>query len=113
MEPPHEVVTYYERFTEESRLSSGPSRLEFERTKDILARTLPKPPVRIIDVGGAAGAHSTWLAELGTRSISLTRRLASSKRHVDVTRLFPGPSRRSRLPTPGRFLSQVVSRKPC
>jgi hypothetical protein len=33
--PPEEVQRYYAEFSEESRLSSGPSRLEFERTKDV------------------------------------------------------------------------------
>lgn len=57
-----EVQRYYGEFPEESRLSSGPSRLEFERTKDVLTRVLPPPPCRVVDVGGAAGAYSIWLA---------------------------------------------------
>lgn len=65
MQPPPEVLRYYEEFPEESRLGVGPFRLEFERTKDILSRVLPPPPARVVDVGGAAGAYSTWLAELG------------------------------------------------
>src|SRR5437764_7630733 len=63
--PPPEVQAYYARFPEESRLGSGSSRLEFERTKEILARVLPAAPARIVDVGGAAGAYSLWLAERG------------------------------------------------
>jgi ubiquinone/menaquinone biosynthesis C-methylase UbiE len=63
--PPPEILAYYAGFPEESRLGLGPFRLEFERTKEILARVLPGPPVRIIDVGGAAGAYSFWLAEQG------------------------------------------------
>ena len=60
-----EVKAYYETFPEESRLTSGSSQLEFERTKDILARVLPAPPARIVDVGGAAGGYSLWLAAQG------------------------------------------------
>ena len=41
------------------------SRLEFERTKDVLSRVLPAAPARVIDVGGAAGAYSAWLATQG------------------------------------------------
>ena len=63
--PPPEVQRYYADFPEESRLASGPSRLEFERTKDVLSRVLPKPPCRVVDVGGAAGAYALWLAERG------------------------------------------------
>src|SRR5207249_7365285 len=60
--PLPEVQAYYARFPEESRLGSGSSRLEFERTKEILTRVLPPPPARIVDVGGAVGAYSLWLA---------------------------------------------------
>lgn len=65
MKPPPEVLAYYEQFAEESRLSTGPFKLEFARTKEILERVLPAPPARIIDVGGAAGTYSAWLAGLG------------------------------------------------
>jgi ubiquinone/menaquinone biosynthesis C-methylase UbiE len=63
--PPPEVLEYYARFPEESRLGFGAFRLELERTREILARVLPGPPARVIDVGGAAGAYSSWLAEQG------------------------------------------------
>jgi GrpB-like predicted nucleotidyltransferase (UPF0157 family)/ubiquinone/menaquinone biosynthesis C-methylase UbiE len=59
------ISRYYDQFDEESRLSSGPGELEFERSKDILSRYLPRPPARIVDVGGAAGVYSLWLAEAG------------------------------------------------
>jgi hypothetical protein len=63
--PPPEVLSYYDGYPEESRLRFGHGRLEFERTKEILTRILPRPPARIVDVGGAAGAYSLWLAEQG------------------------------------------------
>jgi ubiquinone/menaquinone biosynthesis C-methylase UbiE len=65
MKPPSEVLAYYDRFPEESRLQLGAFRLEFERSKTILTRVLPPPPARVVDVGGAAGAYSSWLAERG------------------------------------------------
>jgi hypothetical protein len=61
MKPPSEVLAYYERFPEESRLQVGAFRLEFERSKTILTRVLPPPPARIVDVGGAAGAYYSRL----------------------------------------------------
>jgi len=69
VEPARDVIDYYDKFQEESRLAAGASRLEFERTKEILQRRLPKPPARIVDVGGAAGVYSTWLAGLGVVAI--------------------------------------------
>ena len=62
---PPEVAAYYATYAEESRLTEGSSRLEFDRTKEILARVLPAAPARIVDVGGAAGAYSLWLADRG------------------------------------------------
>ena len=59
------VEAYYNVYAEEDRLSAGPFALEYERTKDILTRVLPPPPARIVDVGGAAGTYSLWLARLG------------------------------------------------
>ena len=60
-----EIRTYYEGGVELGRLESGYSRVEFLRTKEIVARFLPSPPVRILDVGGGPGVYSAWLAEQG------------------------------------------------
>ena len=93
-EPLRDVVEYYEQYAEESRLEQGPSRLEFERTRDILSRVLPAPPARVVDVGGAAGVYSAWLAaggyevrlldgsprlvaEAGRRNATLTHKIAA------------------------------------
>lgn len=65
MRPPREVLDYYDSYPEESRLQQGPFRLEFERTREILSRVLPPAPAEIVDVGGAAGAYSFWLAASG------------------------------------------------
>ena len=65
VDPQAEVSAYYATFAEESRLTTGASRLEFERTREILGRVLPPPPARVVDVGGAAGAYSFWLADRG------------------------------------------------
>jgi SAM-dependent methyltransferase len=87
MEPPLEVVAYYEQFAEESRLESGPFKLEFERTKDILVRVLPPPPARIVDIGGAAGVYSAWLAGLGyeVHLVDASPRLVEAARRLNTT----------------------------
>ena len=89
--PPREVLEYYDRFPEESRLASGPFKLEFERTKDILVRFLPPAPARVIDVGGAAGAYSAWLAEHGydVHLIDATPRLVTKARERNATLTRP------------------------
>lgn len=60
-----EVRRYYEDAPEAERLQTGPAQLEFERSKELLTRRLPKPPARVLDVGGGPGAYALWLAELG------------------------------------------------
>jgi SAM-dependent methyltransferase len=62
---PHEITRYYVEVPEEGRLAVGPGPLEFARTKEIISRYLPPAPATVLDVGGAAGAYSLWLAERG------------------------------------------------
>src|SRR5713101_10114430 len=93
-EPPAEVSAYYATFAEESRLTTGASRLEFERTKEILARVLPAAPARIVDVGGAAGAYSLWLAERGYQ----VHLVDASPRLVEHARQLTRGSRSLSLP---------------
>jgi SAM-dependent methyltransferase len=61
--------------------------LEFERTKEILSRVLPKPPARLIDVGGAAGAYSAWLADQAydVHLVDLSARLVEEARKRNAT----------------------------
>ena len=59
-----EVAAYYDRAPEESRLESGPYRLEAARTRELIARHAPPAPATVLDVGGAAGAYAFSLAEL-------------------------------------------------
>jgi ubiquinone/menaquinone biosynthesis C-methylase UbiE len=56
---------YYSHNSEESRLASATGQLEFLRSQEIILRYLPPPPAVIIDVGGAAGVYSCWLARIG------------------------------------------------
>ncbi len=85
--PYPEIVTHYTSFAEESRLQSGSGPLEFERTREILARVLPGPPARVLDVGGAAGAYSSWLADLGyeVHLVDLTPRLIEEARRRNAS----------------------------
>lgn len=65
MELDPQIRNYYERAPEAERLRTGPSQLEFERTKELVSERLPKPPAIILDVGGGPGTYALWLAELG------------------------------------------------
>ena len=56
------IVHYYELAPEEHRLERGPSLLEALRTRELIARFVPRPPATVLDVGGAAGAYALWMA---------------------------------------------------
>jgi ubiquinone/menaquinone biosynthesis C-methylase UbiE len=59
------IAEYYNTAREEDRLAQSWSLLEALRTRELIERYAPKPPAVVLDVGGAAGAHALWLAELG------------------------------------------------
>ena len=63
--PPDEVLAFYELGLEAGRLEVDYFPLERARTQELILRHLPKPPRVVLDVGGAAGAYSFWLAESG------------------------------------------------
>jgi SAM-dependent methyltransferase len=64
MDDEHEIGAYYDRGEEQGRLGDW-GRLEFLRTRELLARFLPRPPATVLDVGGAAGAYALPLAAEG------------------------------------------------
>ena len=59
------IIEHYNRVNEGDRLNEFVGKLEYARTLDLLDRFLPKPPSVILDVGGATGVYSFWLAEKG------------------------------------------------
>jgi len=63
--PPDEVLGYYARGGESSRLEEAYFPLERARTRELLLRHLRPPPGVVLDVGGAAGAYAFWLADAG------------------------------------------------
>ncbi len=63
VDPP--IMGYYGRGTERDRLFTDPvGVLERLRTWDLLERALPSSGA-VLDIGGAAGVHTAWLAERG------------------------------------------------
>ncbi len=61
---------YYELGNEADRLAeSAQGRLEFDRTKEIVLRSLPTAPATVADIGGGPGRYALWLADLGYRVI--------------------------------------------
>lgn len=60
-----EIRRYYDAGHEDGRLRQGAGILELARTQDVLLRVLPKPPARVLDVGGGTGPYTRWLAGRG------------------------------------------------
>jgi SAM-dependent methyltransferase len=79
---PGEITRFYQETAEEGRLGVGPGQLEFARTKEYVLRYLPAAPATVLDVGGAAGAYSLWLAERGYR----VHLIDAVPRHIDEAR---------------------------
>jgi SAM-dependent methyltransferase len=79
--PSMSVVEYYSSYDEEARLS-GEHSLERVRSREIIGRSLPAHRISIIDIGGAAGAYSFWLAGLG-HEVSL---VDLTPKHVEQAR---------------------------
>ena len=59
------MFAHYGLGAERARLSAGAGRVERARTEEVLARWLPRPPARILDVGGGPGTYVAWLAAQG------------------------------------------------
>lgn len=59
------ISAYYAADREHDRLSRGLGMVEFARTLDILARTLPPVPATVLDIGGGTGAYARELLQRG------------------------------------------------
>lgn len=80
MEDTKNVIKYYQNFDEDSRMSQNP--LEYIRCKEIISRFLTKNNMSILDIGGATGAFSFWLAEQG-HDVSL---IDFVPKHIDIAK---------------------------
>lgn len=61
-----EIISHYtEAYDESKRLTDGFGQLERARTLELIDRFLPEPPSTVLDVGGASGTYSFFVAGLG------------------------------------------------
>lgn len=60
-----EAIAHYDEGREHDRLTTPHGRLEFERSKDVIARNIFKAPAKVLDLGGGTGHYSFWLANQG------------------------------------------------
>lgn len=97
-----QIIAYYNRYDEDERLEHDIGPLERARTRELLTRYLPHPPAVVLDVGGASGAYSFWLAGLGyevhlvdivPRHIEQARRVAQEDGSLPLASMRVGDAR--------------------
>ncbi|NUO99960.1 MAG: class I SAM-dependent methyltransferase [Streptomyces sp.] len=103
-----EVLAYYTQDLEHERLREGRGRLEFWRTQDVLRRTLPPPPARVLDVGGGTGVHAEWLLADGYEVDLLDPVPLHVERAARLPGVRAGVGDARRLPVPDRSVDAVL-----
>lgn len=98
---PH-IRTFYEKYNEADRLASGVFQLERERTQEMLARYLPQPPAKILDIGGGPGVYAAWLAQQNyevhlvdpvATHLENARKLSEQQPATPIASITPGDAR--------------------
>jgi ubiquinone/menaquinone biosynthesis C-methylase UbiE len=99
-----EILAHYEEGVERERLlRGGAGRLEYLRTRELLARYLPLPPATVLDVGGGAGAYALPLAREGYSvhlmdpvplHVDQAREASASQRDAPLASAVVGDARR-------------------
>jgi ubiquinone/menaquinone biosynthesis C-methylase UbiE len=96
------IIKQYDVMNEDKRLEGGFGLLEKERTKELISRYLSKEELSIIDVGGATGVYSLWLASLGhqvhlidivPKHIELAKQKAISIKNANLFKASVGDAR--------------------
>lgn len=75
------IIDYYQGCNEDDRMKNNP--LEYIRCKEIIERYLTNSTMSILDIGGATGAFSFWLAQYGHK-VSL---IDFTPKHIEIARL--------------------------
>lgn len=91
------VLAGYNAGIERNRLRSDIGIIEFERTKEILLETLPKPPAVIYDIGGAYGEYAWWLASLGYEVHLFDLSETNIAMSAELVEEYPGVSLKSAM----------------
>ena len=105
----NDIVTFYTGYDEASRLQRGVNQLEFARSRELILRNFPMPPPAVVlDIGGAAGAYSFWLAGLGhqVHLLDLTdKHIAQAREYARIPRMLASVcvGDACALPFPGDF----------
>ena len=97
------IIEFYNKVDEKPRLADSMGQIEFYRTKNIISRYFKNPPARVLDVGGAVGRYSLWLAEKGydvhlvdpvPAHVQEAQSASDAQPHAPISRCVIGDARR-------------------
>jgi len=117
--PEQQIVDHYNRYDERERLRHDIGPLEQLRTQELMLRYLPPAPAVVLDVGGASGVYSFWLAGLGysvhlvdivPRHVEQAQQAARQPGSPQLTSMRVGDARR--LDFAGDFAAAVMMHGP-
>ncbi len=60
-----EIINHYNRYDESERLKHDLGLIEWEHSRELYLRYLPPAPATVVDIGGANGEYTFWMAGLG------------------------------------------------
>ncbi len=110
------IERFYNKASEENRLSRGMGIFEFERTKSLIERLIERPSI-IVDVGGGTGKYSEWLSKLNHQVYlvepidkHLNRARERSKKLKNKFKVLKGEARN--LDFPNNFADVVILHGP-
>jgi SAM-dependent methyltransferase len=114
-----QIIDHYNRCDEGERLKHDIGPLEQLRTQELITRFLPPAPATVLDVGGASGVYSFWLAGLGysvhlvdivPRHIEQARQAARQAGSPQLTSMRIGDARR--LDFANEFADAIIMHGP-
>ena len=115
-----EIIDHYTTAYDESkRLTGGFGNLERERTQELISRFLPEGKSTVVDIGGASGVYSFYIASFGhnvhlvdivPRHIEQAKRRSSTQRTPQLSSMRVGDARS--LDFPDNFADVIVMHEP-
>jgi SAM-dependent methyltransferase len=114
-----EIIAHYNRYPESERLKHDLGLIEWEHSRELYLRYLPSAPAVVVDIGGANGEYTFWMAGLGyqTHLVDLVPRHIEQARETAARPGTPQPASMNigdarALDFPDSFADAVVMHGP-
>jgi len=111
------IEIFYDKASEETRLSKGMGIFEFERIQSLIEKYLCHPSSTIIDVGGGTGKYSEWLAKKGHKvhlvePVSKHLRIAQHRAHKLKNKFSVHQGAAQKLEFPNNYADLILLHGP-